>query len=391
MNKWNEFDYIKTPESWKNITIKQSRKTQFRLSFVVTAIILCLSLTTVAAYHSEIEKWLNTYFQKENVHKVNNIYKLKNENMQWISYEDALFAYEYEEKNDIEFVKQVYLVKDHQLYKMNSSIMKGQYQNKVYSFEYVIYKNDIFTFNHQGIIQYTLPYIRNQKLYMMTSDFNMISLNMKTKEIQQITKDNQSVNPIMSPNCKTILINKNNQYWTVYDIENQTEKKVKDIDGYALNNEIYFIDDYTVSTYHTIYYQNSETTKMYVINLKTQEKKIYDDITEFASPITIDKKDHLLIIKNILTNEHYSLKTDFKDAGYYLTRNYILFFSNDIKTTQSTNDIGYLYNIGKNKVFEIQMPKDIGDISEITIIDETKELLITDDKNFYFIDISHLF
>lgn len=395
MNNWKEFDYIKTPNDWKDISLeKKAVAPKYRLSFVMTMIILCISLSSVVAYHNELEEWLNSVFQKESIHKTDNTLKIKNENMVIIE----PFIYEYEMKNDEEVVKSVYSIQNHQLQQMSSLQIEGYYHKKKFSFNYIVYNNHIFGYQFQGNIEGVLPLIVNNNIYLMSEDNDLIEMNLKTKQVKAITSDHQSVNPIMSPNGKTILINKSDQYWTVYDTHNQSERKVEDIDGIALSNEIYFIDDYTVSTYHTYDHEvtdengtyRQEECQMYIIDLKTLKKKVYNEMTEFASPIVIQKDQQVINIKNILTNQKCEMKTNYQEVGFYMTRGYILFFGNGM-TDQKEENISYLYSIEDNQYFTINMPKEIRDITDMSILDESHELLITDENYVYLIDIQHLF
>lgn len=54
----------------------------------------------------------------------------------------------------------------------------------------------------------------------------------------------------MSPQKTFILINKSNQYWTVYNTKTKQEKRVDSINPYAHNNEYRFISDYQLVTYN---------------------------------------------------------------------------------------------------------------------------------------------
>lgn len=389
MNRWNEFDYIKTPEEWKDIPLDiKKHQPKYRLSFIMMICVIIISITTVVAYHEELEEWLRSYFHSENVYKIENTDKIKVENLLFVSYKDALIAYEYDQ-DDMENIQKIYLVKNHQFSELNPSSIKGIYENKEFSFRYVRYKDSIFSYDYQGIDE-VLPYIQDDNVYIMTPDNNLASFNLNNKEIVLVTHDNESVNPIMSPTGQTILINKSDKYWTVYDTQAKTEKIVKDIEGYALSNELRFIDDYTVCTYHTCEYEENnyttEVSEMYVIDLKTFDKKVFKDSTEFATCLVIDESEQSIKIKNILTYQTCSIPTHHKTFSKYMTDHYVLFYNDDKKENK-----GYLYSINDNKYIEIDMPKGVGNIEDMNIIDESKELFFTDGDHFYFIDISHMF
>lgn len=95
MNKWKEFDDIHTPEDWKKITYTQKKK-HYSFSMVLTAIIVCISLITVSAFHSDMSEWLTNHFSKEDIHPVENV-AFKD-----ISWLEAPFGYTYTKDDKID-------------------------------------------------------------------------------------------------------------------------------------------------------------------------------------------------------------------------------------------------------------------------------------------------
>ena len=73
MNKFNEFDNIKTPDDWKTINFKQaSLKNHYPIAshFVMIGICLVLifsSFGIVYAYNEEFRSWLQEQFQGEKI------------------------------------------------------------------------------------------------------------------------------------------------------------------------------------------------------------------------------------------------------------------------------------------------------------------------------------
>ena len=59
-----------------------------------------------------------------------------------------------------EIVKDVYLVANHSLKKLEPFTYTGKYKGQTYSFQFVRSKNQIMTFDHKGYIEYSLPYIQ---------------------------------------------------------------------------------------------------------------------------------------------------------------------------------------------------------------------------------------
>lgn len=380
MNKWKEFDDIKTPDDWKIISFEQKKSSsKYRFSFIITIVIFFISLTTVVAYHNELEEWINSFFQKENVYKVEGILKISNENL----IVEEPFVYKYDDSDE---VKQVYLIQNHQFQDIQSSKMEGYYHKKKFSFQYVIYKDHIFAYQYQGNVYDVLPKIVNNHIYMVCEDKDLLEMDLKTKQVTAITTDHQSVNPIMSPNGKTILINKNDQYWTVYDISNKTEKRVNGISSYAHDNEIYYLDDYTVFAYSEETFTNeqgSDITIMNKIDLKSLEIEKLPYQTDFATPIEVTYDEQTIHIKNVLNNNVYDIDNV---QGYSMaecmTDKYVMFFNDDIY---------YLYSIDHNKAIRLQLPETIASITDIYVLDDSQELLISDENHYYLVSIEHMF
>lgn len=379
MNRWNEFDYIKTPDDWKNIPLSKPIKAHYRLSFVIACTFILFTFTTTIAYQQEIKDWLDTRFQQENVYSVkNNHVKIDKLIM------NPPFAYEGgEDKDGYEIVKDVYLVANHSLKKLEPFTYTGKYKGQTYSFQFVRSKNQIMTFDHKGYIEYSLPYIQNNFIYVMTQDNNLVKLNLSTKELKFITHDNQSINPIMSPNGKTILINKSKSYWTAYDTFTNKETRVNDISGYALSNEVKFLDDYNVITYG--YDESIDDTKTYVIDLHTFIKKSYDVICERATPFVIEEKKNKVNIKNFITNKECTIPIEYEEGSIYLTEDYILL-------SNYKGNKHYLYSNKDNKYEEVFIPESIKENLNLEVLDDdSNELIIYNDEHLFFIDISHLF
>lgn len=383
MNRWNEFDNIKTPDDWKNISFKQKTfLPKYRFSLIATMIVLFISITTVAAYHNELEEWINSFFHKENVYKIDDTFKVSNKNL---GIEEP-FAYQYDE--DSENIKDVYLIQNHQFQDIHSSTIEGYYQKKKFSFQYAIYKNHIFAYQYQGYVYEVLPIIVDNHIYMVCEDNDLLKMDLKTKQVKAITTDHQSVNPIMSPNGKTILINKNDQYWTVYDTSRKTEKKVNGISAYAHSNEICYLDDYTIFAYSDETFTNKQESNITIMNkidLKSLEIKKLSYQTDFATPLEIiyDEDKQTIHIHNVFNDNIYDIKkVDVYSIAECITNQYALFYNDDVY---------YLYNIEHNKAIRLQLPEKIADITNIYVLDDSQELLISDESHYYFVNIEHMF
>ena len=70
-NQWEEFDWIKTPEDWKNIPMNQKEKHHFVFKgLIYLGIIIIVSLSTIGiiyAYNDLFREWVHKYFASEKV------------------------------------------------------------------------------------------------------------------------------------------------------------------------------------------------------------------------------------------------------------------------------------------------------------------------------------
>ena len=82
----------------------------------------------------------------------------------------------------------------------------------------------------------------------------------------------------MSPDGKYILINHSKSYWTVFNTENETERKVEGLSGYALSNEYDFINDDHIAAVGDVFTKNNtEFYRLNYINLETGKVKVYPE------------------------------------------------------------------------------------------------------------------
>ena len=378
MNRWKEFDNIKTPEHWKNISY-QKRKIHLRYSWIIVIIICFLSVSTVIAYHDELTNWIYRYFKDEDITFIENVYHIHHDNIYFVSHEYGPFAYEGSEDK----VNQVYLIEDNQFKKISPQILKIQYKNDFVSFEYVIYKNHIFAFNFNDNVLDVLPIIVDNQIYI-SIDRDILSYHFQTQEIKNITNDYQSVNPIMSPQGHYILINKDDQYWSVYDTINENERKLSGINSYAHSNDISFIDEDIIYAYGDKTYLDEnkiEHTIMNQINLKTLEVTELDYATDFASKIEIIDNNQTITLKNTITKETNSINKHFNNLTYHLTNKYVLLYDSDYLEHY------YLYSIDDNSIIIIDLPEEISDITDIYTFDDCDEILICCKEEFYFINL----
>ena len=79
-------------------------------------------------------------------------------------------------------------------------------------------------YDFSGYVEYGVNRTFNNTVHLCTKENDIIDLNMKTGNIEAITTYHRSVNPYLSPMGRHLLINKQDEYWTIYDTVNKTEK-----------------------------------------------------------------------------------------------------------------------------------------------------------------------
>lgn len=368
MDKWKELDDIKTPEDWKQISYTHKRRAH-GLPLVLVSVIVCFSLITVSAIHSDLSHWIMDHFPQSDVHMV------KDASLNDLNWIEPPFGY-VKKKNKI---VSIYLIKNHKLQPQKPKVFKGTYK-RPFSFKYVRYHNDIRMYDFKGSVAYGIDSIFDQTVYLCTNKEELISLNIKTGQTELLAHN--AMNPITSPHGQYILINKNKSYWTIYDIKNRTEKKVENIAGYALSNEVSFYDDEHIITYGDSYMVgNREMCDTIVIESASLNiVKKWHAITNNASALEINQRT----IKNYMTNQICTIEGEGGLDTIDGSRHYILLKDKENKY--------YLYNIEKNQYVDLSIPKKLKNTSvNIYEYEDESELMIYKDKESYFIDLKALF
>lgn len=369
MDKWKELDDIKTPEDWKQISYTDHKKSIHGLPLILVSIIVCFSLITVSAFHSDLSHWLMDHFPRNDVHMV------KDASLKDLTCIEPPFGY-IKKKNKI---VSIYLIKNNKLQLLKPIVFKGTYK-KPFSFKYVCYHNDIRMYDFKGSVSYGIDSIFDQTVYLCTNKEELISLNIKTGQTKLLAHN--AMNPIISPHGKYILINKDKSYWTIYDIKNHTEKKAENIPGYALSNEVSFYDDEHIITYGDSYMVgNTEMCDTIVIESTSLKiVKRWHAITDNASVLEINQR----IIKNHMTNQTCTIKGEGGLDTIGGSNHYVLF--------EDKESNYYLYNIEKNQYAALSIPEKLKNTSiNIYEYENESELMIYTDKESYFVDLKTLF
>ena len=338
-----KLDTIKTPENWKRELLEQQKITKessntnfmkikrmkWAMASLVLIVVCTMGITVGADTSNPFGEFLQSVFGTKKVQEVHlettsnigetNAHKEYEEpgaeiqlsnNMEIVGRNET-FILEYN-KEDSEKVKSVYCIKNSQLTSEQVNRFQGKYDDKDFSFDYVIKNNEICGFNYNGAVSEVFPVMEERTVYAALYQTKegtvvketIVKINLDTNEIIKLSNDKMICNFVLSPNGKTLLCNfRSKGYWSVFDLKNKAEKKIKKsvINGYATTDEIVFVDDYHILTLGKAFTKNkTEYYSKYLVNLKSGKvEKEY-----FNTQIDINFNWTYMFNKNILTIEN---------------------------------------------------------------------------------------
>lgn len=446
---FKKLDQIKTPEEWIDSVLEQKnkmvdkkrsgnpyggkgshRKDMFRivLTMLVAVVIGGAGLTVAAATSDQFRSFLDGIFGSQKVSEVvlNHGYK-KNvnqtldtsldssheegsiqdgedgvlnlkENTQIVG-ENESFISEYHTDGDDEIVDHVYVVEDNRLKELKSKEFQGDYDGSSFSFEYVIQNNEIYGYNYTGNIAFVFFKVKKQEIYVIFEEVKddvvnkgcLASINLETNEVTKLSNDKMICNYVMSPKGKTLLCNhRADGYWSVFDIETQTEKKIPTniINGYARASEIEYVDEYHILTSGDSFEKgDSKCYQTYLINLKTSKiEKKYNGVGEINLQWSYTWKENQVNIYSIIHGGNYTIpdvETEVQPIGN--RGNYVLFGD-----PEEENFVYYLTNLQSQTWMKFEIPKEMQSDLEIHLMEKQKKILLTTDQKAYLVDISSL-
>lgn len=378
MNKFDEFDWIKTPDNWQNINfsqkeLKKSKNLTYRLVLMGICIIVVISsVGIVYAYNENFRSWVQQQFHIQEVNSVPQMQSTK----EWAIEDYFLYYYHEDEGNEI--VDEVFVLENGRYIKRDIQKMEGVYEKQDYSFDYVKYKDRIFTFHKKGFFQYGLQLLDGDILYFGSEDNDLCSLDMKSGHIKKITNDQDSVNFSISPEKTYILINKNDKYWTVYNTKTQVEKRLDALNPYAHNNEYSFMNDKELIAFNSY-------DKTCIINLETFKIKELNTTCLYpeASTFTFSFENNQTTIYNHFNHKQYSIHIDVENYNYVIKQNrYIIFKSFDEKKIIIVD-----FDSQKFKVMDY-----LGTNENIdTLLLDEEYLIVYNDIDYYIILLKEIF
>ena len=299
----------------------------------------------------------------------------------------------YESKTDAnsdEIVEKVYSIKDGKLSKLLMQSFSGSYKGNTFSFQYSIIGQEIFGYNYSENLVQVFDQINKQgEIYLSIENAKgneqILCVNLKSGECKQVVKLGDGMNMSMSPDGKYILINHSKSYWTVFDTEKETERKLEGLSGYALSNEYDFINDDHIATVGDAFTKNNtEFYRLNYIDLETGKVKVYPEYGDIKGCWTYqcDTKKKRLEIENLITKQTKVIPLKQAEDVHIMQINgdYVLLGTD-------FDAVYYLYNLQDETYRELDIPEEIRGTLEMYIAKKEKKLLLTNEKEAYLVDL----
>lgn len=389
---------------------------------LICLVILGTGITVVAKTSDQFRSWLSHIFGEEEVEEINlrgeqqpditadeNGVLAFEENIKIYGNQES-FVCEYHMEGEEEIIDRVYGIWENGLKKIETSsyenekttnstypCFRGEYEGGTFSFEYAVWNGEILGFHYKGNIQEVFHSIKKDTVYAVLWDADkdrtdkgcIVSLNLATKEVTKLSDNNMNCNFIMSPNGRMLLCNhRAEEYWSVFDIEERTERRLEHINGYNRTGEIQFLDDYHILTLGQPFMKDkTEWYSTYAINLRTREitdeYKDYGDINMEWS-YTVDKKQlniYSIINKDSIVVDHVGETIQLLDAQ----GDYALFGQPEDEDSDFC-----LVNLKKQTFRNIHIPKELSSNLEMHLAVKEEKLLITNGCKVYLVDVSEI-
>lgn len=272
----------------------------------------------------------------------------------------------------------------------NKAGFSGSYKRNTFSFQYSIIGQEIFGYNYSENLVQVFDQINKQgEVYFSVENAKgneqILCVNLKSGECRQVVKPGDGMNMSMSPDGKYILINHSKSYWTVFNTENETERKVEGLSGYALSNEYDFINsDHIAAVGDAFTKNNTEFYRLNYIDLETGKVKVYPEYGDIKGCWTYqcDTKKKQLEIENLITKQKKVIPLKQAEDVHIMQINgdYVLLGTD-------SGDVYYLYNLQDETYRALDIPEEIRGTLEMYIVKKEKKLLLTNEKEAYLVNL----
>lgn len=362
----------------------------------IMAVILSIGVKTAAKVSTVFCDWIKQTFGIDIGDNSESERIIFRDNMQVTGVNES-FIYESRwDKKDNEIVEKVYSIgKRGKLKKLSVKSFTGTCNGKTISFDYSVIGQEIFGYNCKGDTAGVFHKInKNNEVYVdvmrgihrdseTAGSEGIICVNLKTGECRQVLKDGNGRNMSMSSQGKYILINYNKEYWTAFDTEKETEKKVEGLSGVALSDEYDFVDANHITTAGDAFVkEDTEYYRLNYVDLRTGKTKIYSDYGDMKGRWSYQYKKGKITVHDIVSGNDETITTKGEKAIHMMnvTGNYVLFAEDNYETY-------YLYNLENGKSRELTVPKEIRGTLDLHIVQKEEKLLLTNEKEGYLVDM----
>ena len=326
---------------------------------------------------------------------------LKDGMIVWGDRETVVAETHYDNKKEQIVFDRVYRLQGNGLKELTIHSYDGDYDGRPFSFAYVIVHQEIFGFNLEGAIQEVFGYVNvgdGRSVYVQLSDdFGdqykecIAKINLDTMEIEKLSGDRVYADCVISPEgTKLLCLYRADNYATVFDLKEKTEKKIEVVNGVSRASEIEFTDDNTILTYGDyvdevkdgVTYSQQQVFK---VDLRTGEvMDTYTGIGDVSMQWESVQGDPL-ILRNMVSGDTFSVEgTDARIHFMKRAGDYALFGNKE------ENAPYFLVNLSTRRSMKIDIPKEMSDQVEMYLAGAEKKLLLASDTEGYIVDVSQL-
>ena len=418
------FFFVNSSENTEENSEKDVRKlsgVRVAAAIVICVVVLSIGVQTAARVSTVFRDWIEQTFQigsssdnqkgkngRSNEEETGRVRRRNNkadegqdsvsqiekvpmkDNLQIVGTNESFIYESKTDANSDEIVEKVYSIKDGKLSKLLMQSFSGSYKASTFSFQYSIIGQEIFGYNYsENLVQVFEQMNKKGEIYLSIEnakgDEQILCVNLKSGECRQVVKSGDGMNMSMSPDGKYILINHSKSYWTVFDTEKETERKLEGLSGYALSNEYDFInDDHIAAVGDAFTKNNAEFYRLNYIDLQTGKVKVYPEYGDIKGcwMYRCDTKKKQLEIENLITKQKKVIPIKQAEDVHIMQVNgdYVLLGAD-------SDDVYYLYNLQDETYRELDIPEEIRGTLEMYIAKKEKKLLLTNEKEAYLVNL----
>ena len=305
----------------------------------------------------------------------------------------------YDEETENVKIDRVYGIQGNGLKELPVYSFQGEYDGVPFSFEYAICHQEIHGFNLEGAINEVFSYFDEKSVYVQLMDDGenykecIAKLDLETGIMEKLSGDKVYANCTMSPGGKVILCNyRADEYWTVFDLKEKTEKRIEAINAYTRGDEIEFLDDTTILTFGEDLLEKTDDgirtqAQTCKVDLRTgRVLETYTGYGEAGMEWNSSVKKNTLELTNIVTGETFSIEGADKNTHFLgKAGDYAMYGDKE-----ENNSPYFLVNLAKKTFMKINVPQEMHFDVEMYLAGAEKKLLLANETEAYIVDVSEL-